>query len=484
MWSIAAPKPERESRIVVFSSVPFLFYFLPVFFLIYCLAPGVTLKNWVLLAASLIFYAWGEPWFVLVLAGQIGMNYLAALAIGGTKGTQRHAVTGLAITANLLMLGVFKYADFAVGTLNAVLFGESPFALPGLALPLGISFFTFHSVSYLIDIHRGQVMANRSLLQVAVYIAMFPQLVAGPIIRYHTIARRLSARRMTLGRASAGFRIFVIGLAQKVLIADEAARIADQIFDHVVTPSLVEAWLGLSAYTVQIYFDFAGYSNMAIGLGFALGFSFPRNFNLPYVARSITEFWRRWHMSLSQWLRDYLYIPIGGSRGSSLDTYRNLCLVFLLCGLWHGANWTFVIWGAHHGLFLVIERAGLGALLARAPAWASRLYLMLTVMSGWVWFRAKDAGQALGFFKSLIGLNEIGAISKNAHVVLYPTALGALALGAVLAMTRIDWMRLFDRVGLRKLRPTADSAVVALFFALVVLSVAAGSYSPFLYFRF
>lgn len=468
---------------MVFSSVPFLFYFLPLFLVAYTAAPGMTAKNVVLLVASLLFYAWGEPRFVPVLVAQIALNYAAALTIAGVSGTPRRLVTGVAIAVNLLLLGVFKYADFAVGTLNTVLGGEPRFALPGIALPLGISFFTFHAISYLIDIHRGQVTANRSLLQVAVYIGMFPQLVAGPIIRYHRIAPQLTARRMTAGRASAGFRIFIIGLAQKVLVADEVSRIADQIFDRVAHPTFVEAWLGLSAYTIQIYFDFAGYSNMAIGLGFVLGFAFPRNFDMPYVARSITDFWRRWHISLSQWLRDYLYIPIGGSRGSTVTTYRNLWLVFVLCGLWHGASWTFVIWGVHHGLFLVIERMGLGARLARAPAVASRSYLMLAVMTGWVWFRARDVHQAVAFFGSLVGAEGWGAVSKDTHVVLYPTALAALVVGAVLAMVKVR-----DVGGGRLRQPlrlaVLDSATVAVLLIFSVLGVAAGAYSPFLYFRF
>lgn len=341
---------------MLFPSVTFLFYFLPLFFVLYCAAPGITAKNIVLLVASLLFYAWGEPRFVLLLAGQIVLNYCFALAIGSADGSRRWIAVAIGVAANLALLGLFKYADFAVGTLN-VLTGGDTFALPGLALPLGISFFTFHAISYLVDVYRGGVAANRNLLSVAVYIAMFPQLVAGPIIRYHTIARRLSERRTTLGRAAAGFRIFVIGLAQKVLIADEVARIAETVFDKVAQPSMGEAWLGLGAYTIQIYFDFAGYSNMAIGLALALGFAFPRNFNLPYAARSVTEFWRRWHISLSRWLRDYLYVPLGGNRGSRAATYRNLCLVFVACGLWHGANWTFVIWGIHHGAFLH-RRAG------------------------------------------------------------------------------------------------------------------------------
>lgn len=464
---------------MVFSSVPFLFYFLPLFFIAYCAAPGITAKNAILLLASLIFYAWGEPWFVLVLAGQIVFNYLVALAIDARTDRARLAAITLGVTVNLLLLGVFKYADFVVGSLNAA--GGWSFALPGLALPLGISFFTFHSISYLVDIYRGDGRANRSLLQVAVYIAMFPQLVAGPIIRYHTIARMLGERRMTLGRGSAGLRIFIIGLAQKVLIADEVARIADQIFDHVIAPSMTEAWLGLCAYTIQIYFDFLGYSNMAIGLGLALGLRFPRNFNLPYTSRSITEFWRRWHISLSQWLRDYLYIPLGGNRGSELATYRNLCLVFLLCGLWHGANWTFVVWGAHHGLFLMVERMGLGRWLARAPATAARLYAMLTVMSSWVWFRSHDFEHAIGFFGGLIGRNGVSEISLPAHLAIYPTTMAALAIGTALALVR---MRGLPRIAGRSALPLADTVATTLMLALTLLSVAAGSYSPFLYFRF
>jgi len=473
---------------VVFSSIAFLFYFLPAFLVAHSAAPGATLKNVLLLLASLFFYAWGEPWFVLVLAGQIALNYAAALVIDTSDGPWRRRATAAGVAANLLILGLFKYADFAVATVNALLpGGASSFALPGLALPLGISFFTFHAISYLIDVHRRRVAANRDPLQVAVYIAMFPQLVAGPIIRYRTIAHQLGTRRFTPGRASAGMRIFVIGLAQKVLIADEVARIAEAVFDGAGHRSFVEAWLGLSAYTLQIYFDFAGYSNMAIGLGLALGFAFPRNFRLPYTARSITEFWRRWHISLSQWLRDYLYIPLGGSRGSAVATYRNLWLVFLLCGLWHGANWTFVIWGAHHGAFLVIERAGLGRALARAPLLPARLYALIAVMTGWVWFRARDFDHAAAFFASLVGVHGWGDLSMATHIVLNPATLGALAVGGVLALVTIDTRRLFDRLPRHIVTPAfaaADTLATILFLGFSLLSVAAGSYSPFLYFRF
>jgi D-alanyl-lipoteichoic acid acyltransferase DltB (MBOAT superfamily) len=471
---------------VVFSSIPFLFYFLPAFLIGYCLLPGITAKNLFLLLASLVFYAWGEPWFVLVLVGQIALNTWLAVMIE-TARRQRALATATGVALNLLLLGVLKYADFAVLTLNAVLPDSGSFALPGLALPLGISFFTFHAISYLVDVHRGQVAANRNPLEVAVYIAMFPQLVAGPIIRYHTIARQLGARRMTLARASAGMRIFVIGLAQKLLIADEVARIAETVFDKVGQPSFVEAWLGLSAYTIQIYFDFAGYSNMAIGLGLVLGFAFPRNFRLPYTARSLADFWRRWHISLSQWLRDYLYIPLGGSRGTALETYRNLALVFLLCGLWHGANWTFVIWGVHHGCFLMIERGGLGRVLDGAPVVVARSYALLAIMTGWVWFRARDLDHALSFFGSLAGFGGWGDLSTSTRIALHPVTLVTLAIGVVLATVPLDLWRTLRCLSVRFAHPiyaVADSALIAVFLGLSLLSVAAGSYSPFLYFRF
>jgi alginate O-acetyltransferase complex protein AlgI len=471
---------------VLFPSITFLFYFLPLFFTVYCVVRGVAGKNLLLLLASFLFYAWGEPWFVIVLVGQIALNYFAALVIGASERESRTLATAIGVAVNLLLLGLFKYADFALGTLNVVL-RDDVFALPGLALPLGISFFTFHSISYLIDVHRGEVAANRNPLEVAVYVAMFPQLVAGPIIRYHTIFRQLGQRRMTLGRTSAGMRIFIIGLAQKVLIADEVGRIAETVFDKVGEPSLLEAWLGLGAYSIQIYFDFAGYSNMAIGLGLALGFAFPRNFRLPYTARSITEFWRRWHISLSHWLRDYLYVPLGGSRGSTIETYRNLWLVFLLCGLWHGANWTFVIWGVHHGCLLVIERAGLIRMLDRASLLLARFYALAAVMTGWVWFRARDLDHALTFFASLAGVHGWADLSMSTHIVLHPATLVAVATGIALATMRIDMARALRLALARAASPAyvlADTVAIAALLGLSVLSVAAGSYSPFLYFRF
>ncbi|HEY4343435.1 MAG TPA: MBOAT family protein [Parvibaculum sp.] len=473
---------------MVFSSIPFLFYFLPLFIPCYFLMRTTAARNAVLLAFSLFFYAWGEPWFVLVMLGSIAGNWRAALLIEKASPERRVWVTGAAIAGNLLVLIVFKYADFGLNNLNHLLaFFDTSVPVPVIELPLGISFFTFHSISYLIDIHRGNSKAARKLANVALYISMFPQLVAGPIVRYKKVARQIDRRRTTFGRVSAGARIFVIGLAQKVLIADQVARIADAAFDQVAKPALIEAWLGLSAYTVQIYFDFAGYSNMAIGFAVAFGFTFPRNFRLPYTSRSITEFWRRWHMSLSTWFRDYLYIPLGGNRGSAFATYRNLATIFILCGLWHGASWNFVIWGAYHGALLVIERAGFGAWLKRWPdklAWA---YALFAAMMGWVWFRAVDVPHALNMFSGLAGLHGVGALDTRIHLALYPATVMALAAGTALALlprsngTPPRRGALF--VALRH-SSAVDFVFVTVLVGLSVLAVSSGTYSPFLYFRF
>ncbi len=468
---------------MVFSSPTFLFYFLPLFAVAYFASRSLALKNSVLMASSVFFYAWGEPIAILLLLASIGFNYGAAILIDARSGRGRRLALALAVGANLLMLGFFKYAGFAVSSLAPVL-AHLGMTLPVLhiALPLGISFFTFHCLSYVIDVYRGRFPANRRLTEVALYIALFPQLVAGPIVRYKTVARQLRARRHTLLRGAAGLRIFVIGLAQKVLIADQVARIADTVFDHLVHPSLAEAWTGLLAYTIQIYFDFAGYSSMAIGLGLMLGFTLPRNFRIPYASLSITEFWRRWHMSLSAWLRDYLYIPLGGSRNGALRTYRNLITVFLVCGLWHGANWTFVFWGAWHGAFLVIERAGLATRLTRWPAGLRWFYCMMVVMLGWVLFRATDADRIGDMVGGLFGRFGLFDFRYLVHVNLLPGNVALLALGCALAVLP-RWIKPLwtDRSALGAL---AGSGLSLALLVVSMLYVAASSYSPFLYFRF
>ena len=313
-----------------------------------------------------MFYAWGEPRFVIILLLSIAFNFCAGLVIDAREGSSRRVALGVAVAGNLLVLAFSNtpisspriWRRFCTRSARRHSQRTSHFRSASRFSPSTASPTSSTSIA---DGFR----ANRNPIDIALYISLFPQLVAGPIVRYKTVARQLDARRFTLGRASVGARIFIIGLAQKVLVADVVAKLVQVAFDQLPHRSLVEAWIGLIAYTIQIYFDFAGYSNMAIGLGLMLGFTFPRNFRMPYTSLSITEFWRRWHMSLSSWLRDYLYIPLGGNRGGNAQTYRNLIMVFLLCGLWHGANWTFVLWGAWHGAFLVIERLGLGSVLAR-----------------------------------------------------------------------------------------------------------------------
>jgi alginate O-acetyltransferase complex protein AlgI len=467
---------------MVFSSITFLFYFLPIFIASYFLTPTIVGKNIVTLAFSLVFYAWGEPRYLLILLFSIAFNYVAAILIDSNAGTARKFALAIAVTGNLLVLGVFKYANFLTANFNSLLapFGHSVWETK-IELPLGISFFTFHCLSYIIDVYRRRFMANRNPIDVALYISLFPQLVAGPIVRYKTVARQLDLRKATLGRASVGARIFIVGLAQKVLVADIVAPLAQTAFDQIPHRSMIEAWIGLTAYTIQIYFDFAGYSNMAIGLGVVLGFTFPRNFRMPYTSYSITEFWRRWHMSLSSWLRDYLYIPLGGSRGRNIQTYRNLVMVFLLCGLWHGANWTFVLWGVWHGAFLVIERLGLRSILARIPAWARWAYALIAVMFGWVLFRAADLTSALGYYASLMGRDGVSEISFDMHDVLSERAMLTLGVGCVLAVAP-RWIRRWSAP--MSVRAVGDFTWTFALLIFSMVTVAAGAYSPFLYFKF
>lgn len=478
---------------MVFSSIIFLFYFLPFCLAGYFLTPTLALRNVFLLLASLLFYYWGEPRFLPVLLVSITLNFGIGLGLGHFENPVRGWLLALGVTANLLMLITVKYASFLTENLNLFLqpVGAS-LPVPNMTLPLGISFFTFHAISYLIDIHRRKVPPERNLLTAALYIAMFPQLVAGPIIRFQQIAGRLHHRRSTCGRASAGIRIFIIGLAQKVLIANEVANLADIVFANTAASAL-EAWLGVIAYTLQIYFDFAGYSNMAIGLALIFGFTFPRNFRLPYRARSVTEFWRRWHISLSTWFRDYLYLPMGGNRHSRFRTYLNLMTVFLLCGLWHGASWNFIFWGLHHGTFLIVERAGLGIYLGKRSIWLRQSYTLLAVMTAWVWFRANDLPHALNMFKALIGSYGIAALGMQTYLALQPLTIMMLMAGVFFALKpdrkeALNWPSLWwlplPATRQRKALAAADTVIIFSLLLLSVLAVGSGAYNPFLYFRF
>lgn len=468
---------------MTFASVEFIFYFFPLFLIFYFSSRKLKIRNLVLVLFSLAFYSVGYVPYLFLLLASICVNFIIALRIDERQDASRKTFLILGVTANVLLLGVFKYTDFAVDNLNVLL---APFHLrlpePDIALPLGISFYSFHAISYLADIYKGRVRANRSLGQFTLYMSMFPQLVAGPIVRYATVARQLGDRRVTWGRFSAGMRLFVIGLAWKVMIADEVAALADGVFDSTTHPTFVEALLGLYAYTVQIYFDFGGYSTMAVGLGVMMGFTLPRNFRLPYAARSVTDFWRRWHMSLSSWLRDYVYITLGGNRRGATRTYVNLWIVFLLCGLWHGASWNFVIWGAWHGAFLVLERAWLGRHLRRLPPGVSHLYLVLVVMLGWVWFRAETFSGAIDIYRGLLGFNGFSDQSLALGFGLHPLSAAALVAGGLLGFWR--WRRPALLKGEGWVAVGADYVMVAALMLVCVLWVGGGSGTPFLYYRF
>ncbi len=475
---------------MVFSSILFIFYFLPVFLFCYYSLP---FKHATLLLFSLIFYAYGEVIYTYVMLLSILINYAFGLWIAGGEGRGRKLALGAGVVVNLGILVYFKYLGFFYEMVATVAPGlmSGP---PQVHLPLGISFFTFHALSYLIDVYRRQVPVERSLIYVAVYITMFPQLVAGPIIRFHDIRDEIHNRRVSAGLFAEGIQIFVIGLAQKVLIANTVAVAADQIFALDPTGlSLPVAWLGIACYTLQIFFDFCGYSTMAIGLGLMIGFHFPLNFNYPYISQSITEFWRRWHISLSMWFRDYLYIPLGGNRAGPLITYRNLLIVFFLCGLWHGANWTFVVWGLWHGAFLVFERLGIARLLDRSVPAVRHLYTMLVVMIGWVFFRADTLEHAWTFLKAMAGTGQPSHLAPHVLQFLTPETATALVIGVVAAtpvlgrLVRAGLDAVRNATGGRVLVGTGEALYLAgLFglFALAVMSLAAGTYNPFIYFRF
>jgi alginate O-acetyltransferase complex protein AlgI len=512
---------------MVFSSITFLFWFLPLAVAGYYVgtlpwwrrqrraagpdqapaAPGWELSSaagtWVgnmcLLSASLLFYFWGEQKRIYILFAAIALNYAAGLALGEWKpdagpGQRRRRLAILwgAIAANLGMLIYFKYMNFVVELFAA---GGIRLNVPSVVLPLGISFFIFQAMSYTIDVYRGTVPPAREIVGFACYISMFPQLVAGPIVRYCDVASQLRRRVVGSAKLAEGIRRFIIGLAKKVLIANQVALLADKAFslgwDEVTFGA---AWIGTLAYTLQIYFDFSGYSDMAIGLGKMFGFEFLENFNFPYVSRSVQEFWRRWHISLSTWYRDYLYISLGGSRGTKVQTYFNLWVVFALCGFWHGASANFLLWGIYHGLFLVGERMFRGRFAAAKAV--GHGYTLLVVMFGWVLFRAESWSQTLVFWKAMVGrgaaLANGGTIwlgcGRDVPIAMAAGILFSLPLRSVLRRrfpsgllnNRGDWT---GRAGESIFWALRFAALLALFLACLPLLVAE-TYNPFIYFRF
>ena len=458
---------------MVFSSAIFLFVFLPAVFLLDRLARGVRLKNALLLAASLIFYAFGQPVYLPLLLVSVLLNYLCGLLAAGRY--PRLGV-GIAVAGGIGMLAVYKYADFAIGTVNS-LFGLS-LPLTGIALPIGISFFTFQGLSYVIDVYRDRTLVSRSFFKVLLYISYFPQLIAGPIVKYHDIEKEIDARHTTPQETALGIRRFICGLAKKLLLSNAMGQMADTVF---ALPAgeigMFAAWTGAVCYTLQIYFDFSGYSDMAIGMGRMFGFHFLENFNYPYASTTIKEFWRRWHISLSTWFRDYLYIPLGGNRKGRGRTWVNRFLVFFATGLWHGASWNFVLWGLWHGLFSVLEDCGALPVKRFKGRLPGRVYTLLVVVLGFTLFRADTLAQAGAMFAAMftgVGLEWAGTAAVCARLT--PVFLLTLAFALALSFPVS-----------KRFQPKNDTVTLAGALVLLVLcmfNLSAGTFNPFIYFRF
>lgn len=485
---------------MVFSSILFLYLFLPLTLLAYFLA-GPRLRNTVLLLASLLFYAWGEMGYVLLMLFSIVANWGVGLMIEQARqqGRSGKPVLAAGIAINLLPLAFFKYGNFLADNINSLLSVANigTLHLDTVHLPIGISFFTFQAISYIVDVYRRAADVQNNPLNLALYISLFPQLIAGPIVRYHDVARQISSRVTTAADFSYGILRFVSGLAKKVLIANNMGAVADHVFSLPAGElSAGLAWLGLIAYTLQIYYDFSGYSDMAIGLGRMFGFHFLENFNYPYISQSISEFWRRWHISLSSWFRDYLYIPIGGNRVGLARNYFNLLVVFFLCGLWHGASWVFVIWGLYHGFFLVLERSPVGGrLLATLPVPLRHVYTLLVVMIGWVFFRAETLDHALQYIAALINFSGEPYLDAKLFATTNNEFYLALAAGLVFAMPVIPWLKeRFDAkrasisgIPAQALTLATSTGVLVWMISMIVFSSAeliGGTHNPFLYFRF
>ena len=481
---------------MVFSSTIFLFFFLPLTLLAYFVV-GPRGRNLILLAASLLFYAWGETVYLLVMLFSIAANYLFGLLIDRARerGSRGGTAFALAVATNLGLLGFFKYANFFVDNLNQVLpvLGLAPMDIGRVHLPIGISFFTFQALSYIIDLYRNETAVQRSLLNFALYKALFPQLIAGPIVRYRDVAREIERRTVSLHDFASGVQRFIIGLGKKVLIANVMGRAADTIF---ATPAetlpATLAWTGAIAFMLQIYFDFSGYSDMAIGLGRMFGFHFLENFNYPYIARSVREFWRRWHISLSTWFRDYLYIPLGGNRHGPVRTGANLLLVFLLCGLWHGASWTFLIWGVYHGIFLVLERVpAVRRLLDRLPAPVQHAYVLLVVLVGWVFFRADTFAHALAYLEAMVDFSRPPLFNSQLFLALnneFSLTLAAAVIGSTPVFMLLQRWRtgrpIVPAPAMRWLAATAQVGSLGFVLVYSIAAVLGGAHNPFLYFRF
>lgn len=477
---------------MLFSSNVFLFAFLPAVIFIYyvLLRWSRPLQNVFLCIASLFFYAWGEPRFVLVMMLSIAVNWAGGLAVSTLKIRENIHAAKLVLAAdivfNLVIIFIFKYLSFFSNNYN-VLIGSRTGAYiyaPEIALPIGISFFTFQAISYVVDVYRGSGEAQKNILNVGLYISFFPQLIAGPIVRYETIADQIFNRKETIDDFTEGVKRFIIGFCKKILIANNVALIADQAFmlNEIGELSVSMAWLGAIAYTLQIFYDFSGYSDMAIGLGRMFGFHFLENFNYPYISKSATEFWRRWHISLGTWFRDYVYIPLGGSRVSKGRHIFNLFVVWLCTGIWHGANWTFILWGLMYFVLLVFERySGFNRHEGSGASFLKHIYVLFFVVMGWILFRAEALSSAAAYYKACFGLAG-NAFADSVFVEYARQNFTYLIAGALFSMPVAKWIR--DRIKPNAVTDILYAAVLAFLFLASISFLVKGSYNPFIYFNF
>ncbi len=470
---------------MLFSSMTFLFVFLPVTLAVYYLAPA-QMRNLVMLAASLFFYAWGEPVYIILMLLSILMNYYCGLDIDGKRNSPQLARRSLifAVAANVLVLGFFKYYGLIMETVNGTLPVDIPYRV--LPLPIGISFYTFQALSYIVDVYRGEARAQKKFTWFASYICMFPQLIAGPIIRYVDIEEQLRQRSFGIVKFGRGAMFFIRGLAKKVVIANSIGTVYEQVMQLPVgTVSVLTSWVGCLAYAFQIYFDFSGYSDMAVGLGKMFGFEFRRNFHYPYVSKSITEFWRRWHISLSTWFREYVYIPLGGNRCGGQRNMVNLILVWALTGLWHGAEWNFLFWGLYYGVLLILEKHVWGALMDRLPGVIQHIYTFVLVMVGWVFFFSPDLGSALDYIGMMFGMGACALADRQAVFLL--TTHWLLFLLCILGSSSIGWTILRAFMESYKKGRTQRIMSCVIYMGIFLVSVAflvTETFNPFLYFRF
>ena len=469
---------------MLFSSITFLFLFLPIMLAVYYIAPPQW-KNFLLLAGSLIFYAWGEPVYIILMILSILLNYFCGMDIENKSENEAKAKRSLvfAITVNIVLLVFFKYFGFLVESTNT-LFGISiPYR--ELALPIGISFYTFQEISYIVDVYRGKVKAQQSLVKYALYVSMFPQLVAGPIVCYGDIEKQLTERKISGRKLGQGAMLFIIGLSKKAVLANTLGKIFEEISSTSASNlTVLMAWLGCITYAFQIYFDFSGYSDMAIGLGRMFGFEFKKNFDVPYISKSITEFWRRWHISLSSWFREYVYIPLGGNHVTISRNIVNLLIVWMLTGMWHGAAWNFIVWGIYYGVVLVLEKYVWGAIVDRWPSVLQHIYALVLVLVGWVFFFSPSLGAALRYLFAMVG-GGAGFASKEVFFVILTHWLFYLL--AVIGSTTIGSRLLRAILNVSENHTVRTVITLIVFFGMLAISVAyliADTYNPFLYFRF